>query len=227
MFISSSFWIVDEHSIGSIGVLTQDTNAVKYSLDGDDASLFTIDSHTGVLSFIDAPRFEIPLDVDSNGQYTLDVIATDLFGNSSTQRVNIAVNNMNDAPIVEDMSAAQDEAIDGLNIVSDLLLETDVDEDDTHTFELVDGSIKTISDVEISVSDIEITKNANGEWIYNAEGNFNSLTIGESAIVTFDYIAIDNLGLASEPKTISVTVNGTVDQDVVDLLDVTQVNVDT
>lgn len=49
---------------------------ITFSISGTDASLFTINSSTGVLSFTDAPDFETPGDDGGNNVYNLTVTAT-------------------------------------------------------------------------------------------------------------------------------------------------------
>jgi Ca2+-binding RTX toxin-like protein len=64
---------------------------------GADSSLFTIDSGTGVLSFVSAPDFENPQDAGLNNQYEVIVQASDgtLF---DTQTITVTVTNQNEAP---------------------------------------------------------------------------------------------------------------------------------
>ncbi|MEM8641309.1 MAG: DUF4347 domain-containing protein [Cyanobacteria bacterium P01_G01_bin.54] len=67
---------------------------LTYSItDGDDAALFEIDAVTGELSFITAPDFENPGDVDADNIYTLQVTVTDAGGLTAVQDLAITVTN--------------------------------------------------------------------------------------------------------------------------------------
>ena len=61
-----------------------DGDPLTYSLSGTDAALFTIDSDTGVVSFMAAPDFEMPGDAGGNNVYDIIVTASD--GSNETQR---------------------------------------------------------------------------------------------------------------------------------------------
>ena len=77
----------------TVGTLT-------YSLSGDDASLFDIDSVTGAVTFIASPDFEAPADLDGNNLYDIVVHANDGI-HDTTQNVAITVTDVNDvAPAI-------------------------------------------------------------------------------------------------------------------------------
>ena len=66
---------------------------VTWSLNGGaDASLFSINSSSGALSFSSAPDYESPGDSDSGNDYVVNVRATDSAGNISDQTVTVSVN---------------------------------------------------------------------------------------------------------------------------------------
>ena len=76
---------------------------LTYSLSGTDASLFMIDSSTGEVSFINAPDFESPDDAGRDNVYDIIVTASD-GTNSTDQSVAITVTDVNEAPIVIELS---------------------------------------------------------------------------------------------------------------------------
>jgi len=336
-FVSSNVVVFDENSEETvIQLVTGDENSVTYSIELDlDSALFSIDTLTGEISFINSPNYENPLDLGADNEYNIYVTATDVWGNFTTQSLSININNINevpianddlaastenetividvlandtdvdvpdtmtitdvtipegqgsvsiinntleynpgtdfdflslgdsstvemtytmsdedgltstatvtltvtgtnDQPIVTDMSATQLEADDvlatnELNTFTDILNVSDLDTTDTHTFEVVAQSLNIVTDVPVDVQTVEIVQNGDGTWSYNVVGDFNALSAGESATVTFDYVAIDDSGSlsnTSDPKTITLTIDGTTDQEVVDLLDATQLAVD-
>lgn len=67
---------------------------------GADAGLFTIDAATGVLSFIQAPDYEMPGDAGGDNIYEVIVEAND-GANSDQQAITVTIGNLNDsAPII-------------------------------------------------------------------------------------------------------------------------------
>ena len=77
-----------------------ESTARTYSITGGaDAARFTINSVTGVLSFVSAPSYEVP--TDSNGDNIYDVIVTASDGIlSDSQTLAITVSNVNEAPTI-------------------------------------------------------------------------------------------------------------------------------
>ena len=70
-------------------------DALKYSLSGTDASVFTVDANTGEVRFRVAPDFENPADDDEDNVYDITVTASD--GESSTNlAVAITVTDVNE-----------------------------------------------------------------------------------------------------------------------------------
>ena len=72
---------------------------VAFSLSGADAARFNLNATTGVLSFINAPDFEVPTDAGTNNVYDVIVTANNgLF--SDTQALAITVTNVIEAPVI-------------------------------------------------------------------------------------------------------------------------------
>ena len=81
-------------------------DSVAYSLSGTDANLFSIDSSSGALTFVNPPDYEQPADADANNVYELVITATDSpVGNQSQQSLRVTVNNVNDNLPVFQLSA--------------------------------------------------------------------------------------------------------------------------
>ena len=81
-----------------------DGDTLRYSLDGTDAALFTIEADTTAgtaeVRFKAAPDFENPVDDDKDNVYDVTVKATDRDSNSTEHAVAITVTNINDnAPV--------------------------------------------------------------------------------------------------------------------------------
>ena len=67
---------------------------------GADGSQFTIDPHSGVLSFATAPDYEHPTDSGHVNSYTVQVAVTDSGGLAATQTVTVDVHNLDEPPVV-------------------------------------------------------------------------------------------------------------------------------
>ncbi len=70
---------------GAIGMIT-------YSLEGEDAGLFTVDSSTGVISLV-AQDFESPADAGADNDYNVTLKATDSDNNSVSKAIVVTVTN--------------------------------------------------------------------------------------------------------------------------------------
>jgi hypothetical protein len=111
--ISSESASVTENTTAVLTVLAGDVDLPAQSLTfaiagGDDASRFTIDATTGVLSFITAPNFEQPADADGDNIYNVTVMVSDsgtpqLF---ATQAVAVTVTDINEAPTIVSSDSA-------------------------------------------------------------------------------------------------------------------------
>ena len=81
---------------------TSGTAEISYGLSGDDASLFSLSTSTGALTFVEAPDFENPADNGTNNAYNATITATNneadasSVTNSSTLALTITITN--DAP---------------------------------------------------------------------------------------------------------------------------------
>ncbi len=113
--------------------------ALSYLLaGGSDAAHFEIDTQSGVLRFANAPDYETPSDGDLDGNYELDVAASDgVF--TTTQQLTVAVFNANEAPtdIVPGAVTVAENQLAGEAFVT--LTVSDPDEGDSIRFTLLDS----------------------------------------------------------------------------------------
>lgn len=87
----------------SLGFSDSDAGqTVTYSIAGGDSSLFTIDSATGKLDFIQAPDFENPLDSNKDNIYEVYLLATDngSVPKSDVYLLKIKVRDVKETPIM-------------------------------------------------------------------------------------------------------------------------------
>ncbi|MGA9046140.1 cadherin repeat domain-containing protein, partial [Sulfuricurvum sp.] len=127
---------IDENSGAAQVVYTAtatDTSAITYTLKAatGDVALFTINPTTGAVTLTADPNFE------AKSSYSFTVVATDASNNASEQAVTLAINNVNEAPVIT--SAATATAIDensGAGQVVYTAIATDEDTADTITYSL-------------------------------------------------------------------------------------------
>ena len=96
---SSSTPSVPENSTAVLTVTAMDidlpTQSVTFSIAGGvDATLFTIDPSTGVLSFLTAPDFDQPSDANADNIYNVQVTADDGSGHTTPQDLSVTVTNV-------------------------------------------------------------------------------------------------------------------------------------
>jgi len=97
--IRSSIFTIDENTkaVGTIAVEKEPSQVIHYSLvGGADASLFTIDSSTGVLIFNHTPDYETPIDANNDNHYEVKIKVEDSRNSAlcTTQEITIVVNNL-------------------------------------------------------------------------------------------------------------------------------------
>jgi Ca2+-binding RTX toxin-like protein len=109
VFSSPSSKTINENRSGVVynaAATDPDGSTVTFSLAGDDAGLFTLNSQTGALSFRSTPDFEAPEDTNLDNSYRVTVSAHDGTDTSSLD-VTISVRNLNDnAPEITSSSSA-------------------------------------------------------------------------------------------------------------------------
>ncbi len=91
---------VDENTVDVtvVSALDPDGDTVLYSITGGlDQDLFTVNQHTGLLSFNPPPDFEEPKDSDGDNTYHVEITATDELGLTATQQLTITVDPVNDS----------------------------------------------------------------------------------------------------------------------------------
>ncbi|MEZ5527133.1 MAG: Ig-like domain-containing protein [Gammaproteobacteria bacterium] len=121
-------------------------------------------------------------------------------GTLSWARATVVLTGVNDTPVVENVSVLAEE--DG-GSVSGAFVGDDVDSDD-------DGSTLTYTILEAPAVGT-LTNNGDGTFSYDPGNNFQSLHLGETAVQTVTYVAMDSHGAISAPATLSITVVGTND----------------
>ncbi len=126
------------------------------------------------------------------------VLGAAVIGSGAVLAVNNSVN-ANKAPVAQDATA---EVVENKTLSAKVPTATDTD-----------GSITSYK-LTKDVSGGKLTFNADGSYSFDANKGFDDLAAGQTRTVSFNYVAVDNQGANSEPKTISITVTGTNDEPV-------------
>jgi Ca2+-binding RTX toxin-like protein len=94
VFTSSASFSIQENgtAVGTVTASDPENDGFVFALaGGDDQAFFSIDAHTGALSFLVSPDFESPEDANHDGVYNLVVSARDSFSAVSTQTISVSV----------------------------------------------------------------------------------------------------------------------------------------
>ncbi len=155
-------------------------------------------------------QFEYLADSESTTD-SFDYTISDLAGVESTTTVTMVITGVNDQPIAQDVSASVGEDDAGVN---GSFVGTDVDATDILSFSIISEPIDALGHQYGGVSN-----NNDGTFTFNPLNDFQFLELGESRDVTFQYVAIDDSGVAanntSDFKAVTVTVNGAYDAPIV------------
>ena len=103
VFTSASSTTIDENTPATTVLLDAaatdgdlPAQTVTYSLSGTDAALFSIDTVTGEVRFLNAPDYEAPTDLGADNVYDFTIIASDGNGGTETQNATVTVVPVND-----------------------------------------------------------------------------------------------------------------------------------
>ncbi|MEQ9286549.1 MAG: cadherin domain-containing protein, partial [Cyclobacteriaceae bacterium] len=152
-FMSTAFTSFKENGQGTVldvnainetdGTMDADIN---YSISGNDASHFSIEPASGLLTFISTPDYENPTDIDSNNYYEVTVTASSNKGNTN-QILIVQVTDKNENPIfVSEGTAVFEEnqltvvldvdAMDGEDGSIDVNISYAISGEDAHNFSI-------------------------------------------------------------------------------------------
>ncbi|MXP27196.1 tandem-95 repeat protein, partial [Altererythrobacter indicus] len=181
---------------GRMAVLTMagsdsDGDVLAWSIAGGlDASLFTIDSATGALSFITAPDYEAPADSDEDNIYQLSVKVSDGNGKSTTQSISIAITDTNEPLII----TSSDNVTLAENRTNVMGVEATDGDGDQPTYAIaggVDGNLFTINSTTGALSfkaapDFDVPGDFDGDNIYDVivSANDGTQTVKQAVTIT-------------------------------------------
>jgi len=195
-----------------------DEDTLTYSISATvalDGSQFSIDTNSGVLSFITAPDFDVPTDNDSNNTYIVDIAVTD-DSNSVVQRVTITVNNINDnSPVFTSGSAIS--VVENIIATGYTATATDADED-TLTYSIsatvaldgskfsIDANSGVLSFITAPDFDVPTDNDSNNTYIVDIAVTDDSNSVVQRVTITVNNIN-DNSPVFTSGTAISVVEN--------------------
>lgn len=175
-FTSASQASLAENQTTAFTAQASDANGdvLTYSISGGaDAALFSVDSQTGVVSFISAPDFEAPADANGDNVYEVEVSSSDGV-NIVSQTVAVTVTNANDvAPVISSATSAA--VVENQTVVLTVAA-TDA-EGDTLTYSISGGADAALFTINATTGEVrfanapdhEAPADANGDNVYEVE----------------------------------------------------------
>ena len=148
-------------SVVKLTATDADNDPIIFSISaGVDKHLFTLDSTTGDLAFIEAANFEQPSDSDKDNQYQLTVTASDGKSANSSDSVDLTVQILsNSAPVLNDHGALR--VKEGQTSIVKLTA-TDADNDPV-TFSISEGVDKDLFTLDSTTGDVAFIEAADYE----------------------------------------------------------------
>jgi hypothetical protein len=170
-------------TIGTVTATDADGDTLTYSLTGDDASLISIVSSTGALTFNTAPDFENPSSASGDNNYSITVVASD---GSATGSVGIVVSvtdvdeDTNSAPtITSSASYSVEENSTAIGTVT-----AEDSDGDTLTYTVSGTNISIGTSTGVLTFDSAPTYNSDGNNTYQATVQVSDGTATDSQDIT-------------------------------------------
>ena len=229
----------DENDVfaGTVQAVDPDGDDVAYAIaGGPDAALFSIDTASGALVFASAPDFEAPADANGDNVYRVTVSASD--GTLTTSgTLGITVRDASEPPTLP--PPAVDDTIPAVGAllkneaagdVDGNVLANDPDPDGTLLGVVAINGLAEVGSATLGSAGGIFTITAQGALDFDANGDFDALLAGESALTSLTYTVRHDLGErrffdSTATVTVVVTGYGSPDEDPVARPDSYQVGV--
>ncbi len=149
-------------------------------------------------------------DYDPNGQFeslaagetdsdSFTYRAEDPLGTGDTATVTITITGVNDPPTANDDSGTGFETDEDSAFTTASVLDNDTDPDASDTL--------SVSALDTTGTSGLVTDNGDGRFLYDPNGQFESLAVGETDTDTFGYTVSDGNG-GSDTATVTITITG-------------------
>ena len=195
-----------------------DGNDLVFSLTGADSELFAVDSSTGEVSFLEAPDFEMPSDVNADNVYDLVLNVND--GSvTTTQLISVTVSDVNEAPQIE--TAATVSVDEGQ--ISIFAPAASDDDGDALTYSLsgtdagsfaIDAMTGAVTF--LGVSDFEAPGDVDGDNVYSLTLGVSDGTLSAEQAVTVSILDTEDLLVQGSDATDILDLSGQTEAAAVD-----------
>lgn len=198
---------------------TQVSETATYSITGGvDASKFSINPTTGVLTFVSAPNYESPTDAGLNNIYDVQVTVTDSQGATDVQALSVTITNTNDnSPIITSNGGGSTATVGVVagNTTVTTVAATDADYGDVLTYTISGGTNSALFAINSASGELTFKSAAqNGSYqvivrTADAVGNADTQTLTvnvtttDTTAPTLQITAIDTNLAAGESTTVS------------------------
>ena len=224
---------VPENQVGVITVTSSDVDAsatATYSISGGaDASRFTINASTGVLTFIASPNFEGATDAGGDNVYDVQVTVSD--GSlTDVQAIAVTVTDVNEAPVITSNGggATASISVSENQTAVTTVTSTDVDASATATYSISGGAdaSKFVIDAAtgvltfVSAPNFEGATDVGGDNVYDVQ-----VTVSDGSMTDVQDIAV-SVTNANEAPVITSANTVSVPENQVGVITVTSSDVD-
>ncbi|WP_417386422.1 Ig-like domain-containing protein [Gimesia sp.] len=143
-------------AVTTVGASDAELDTLQYTITGGtDAGLFSIDNGTGDLSFISPPDYESPLDSNLDNVYEVTVTASDSFGGSDSQTIQVTVTPVNEAPAAADNTVTTSEDTPYTFMAADFNF-SDVDGDSLASIQIT--TLESVGSLQLSGVDVTLNQ---------------------------------------------------------------------
>jgi Ca2+-binding RTX toxin-like protein len=188
-------------AVTTVAASDPDGGSTLYAIAGGaDASRFTINQSTGVLTFVTDPNFEVPTDANGNNVYEVTVSASD--GSlTDTQALSITVSNVNEAPVITSNGAGNSAALTVNENMTAVTTVTSTDpEGGARTYSISGGADAARFEINATTGVLSFVTAANYEAPTDAGANN-----------VYDVIVTASDGSLTDTQALAITIGNVVD----------------
>jgi len=172
--------------------------------------LFSVDTNSGVLTFIAAPDFESPGDANADNVYEVTVQSDDGNGGTDSQAINVTVTNVNDnTPLINDLTTSVAEDAANTTVVTNINEantgnDTDLD-GDALSYSITAGNAANIFAINAATGEITVSDNTNldyeatQQYVLTVEASDGSNT--NTAAITIDVTDVNEAAVGAISDT--------------------------
>lgn len=192
---SSNSASVDENQTIAIDVAASDDgdsegSGLTYSLTGgDDVNLFNIDGSSGVVTFKNAPDYEMPGDTDDGNDYEIRVTVTDSGGLTAVQSITINVDDIFECPVFPSTVSSEAELNFAIACYNDAT-------SGSHAFTLTQTITLTANTTAVNNSTSASLQINGASYMLNGAGSYRLFEIQDGNVTMTNLVLYDGFGSA-------------------------------